>query len=567
MVATQSMITVPETQEALNRLAGELGRSGDIIAARRLLILRAALGNDPAALPEDWATTDIQKVIDPDAIVEGIKSRAVPAQSVRWFELARNSLVLLPLIITWLGIWQSTSAYDALLRTQPTQANQTYLYLWQQGFQGTLLPIFKLSNLALADFILLAIILVLTLYVTWRYNLVNTQSEKNAEQLRESLAHTLGDATLCLAKAHRERLEKQPRDLADVARYLFQFGQKFQQTSQQFLDEMAEERKRRGDLTAFTTALENMTKEMVSAANSMKQANTDLVKSVQEVLVHAREIPKLVTAANQAVAQLYAMVGTLGKLVDDQGKWRQELQTVLAKGLGQLTAEQKKATQELYNLLDAFIRQQQGALGQQISEQKNAAQDLRNMLNALLTQQMTEQQQRGQNLQNMLAVKLGEIAAQVNTSLGQLVAEQNQYGQKLLAAADTLEITTSELGLMVKGIEDATKEQVKIVVAMQVQQAEQKKLTDEMTAATAEIKNVLRSVRDAGPELRSMSVDIANFVSALRNTPNVLKNELSEPLKYYSSAAFNVAAGSKKLEEAALALESAANKLDGRLGP
>ncbi len=564
MIATQPMITVPETQEALNRLAGELGRSGDTIAARRLLILRDALGDDPAALPEDWATTDIQKVIDLNAIVEGIKSRAMPEPWVRWLELLRNSLVLLPLILTWLGIWQSTSAYE---RLPSNLQNQPFLSLWQQGFQGNLLPIFKLSNLALADFILLATILILTLIVTWRYNLVNTQSEKNAEQLRESLAHTLGDATLCLAKAHRERLLKQPRDLADVARYLFQFGQKFQQTSQQFLDEMAEERKRRGDLTAFTTALENMTKEMVSAANSMKQANADLVKSVEEVLVHAREISKLVTAANQAVAQLYAMVGTLGKLVDDQGKWRQELQTVLAKGLGQLTAEQKKATQELYNLLDAFIRQQQATLGQQITEQKNAAQDLRNMLNTLLTQLIAEQQQRGQDLQNILAVKLGEIAAQVNTSLGQLVAEQNQYGQKLLAAADTLEITTSELGLMVKGIEDATKEQVKIVVAMQVQQAEQKKLTDEMTATTAEIKNVLRSVRDAGPELRSMSVDIANFVAALRNTPNVLKNELSEPLKYYSSAAFNVAAGSKKLEEAAQALESAALKLDGRLGP
>lgn len=567
MIAIQPMITVPETQEALNQLAGELGRSGDTIAARRLLILRDALGDDPAALPEDWATTDIQKVIDPDAIIEGVKGRAVPEPWVRWLELLRNSLVLCPLILTWLGIWQSTSAYDALLRIHNDLGSQPFLYLWQQGFQGTLLPVFILSNLALADFILLAIILILTFIVTWQYNLVNTQSEKNAEQLRESLAHTLGDATICLAKARRERLEKQPRDLADVARYLFQFGQKFQQTSQQFLDEMAEERKRRGDLTAFTTALENITKEMVAAAKSMKQANTDLAKSIQEVLVHVREMPRLVTAANQAVAQLYAMVGALGKLVADQEKWRQELQTVLATGLGLLTAEQRKATQELYNLLDAFIRQQQGALGQQINEQKNAAQELRNMLNALLTQLMAEQQQRGQDLQNVLAVKLGEIAAQVNTSLGQLVAEQNQYGQKLLTAADTLETTTSELVLMVKGIEDATKEQVKIVVAMQVQQAEQKKLTDEMTAATAEIKNVLRSVRDAGPELRSMSVDIANFVAALRNTPNVLKNELSEPLKYYSSAAFNVAAGSKKLEEAAQALESVANKLDGRLGP
>jgi hypothetical protein len=567
MIATQPMIDVLATQKELERLANELDRSGDAIAAIRLRKLNAAVGSDPAASPDDWATTDIQKIISPDAIAEGMKGRAVPGRLVRIFEWARNSLVLFPLILTWLGIWRATSAYEALLSAHSELTNQPFLFLWQQGFGHTLFPPFILSNLALVDFSLLAIIFILTLVVTWQYNLVNTQSEKNAEQLRESLAHALGDATLCLVMAHRQRQQQQPTDLADVARYLYQFGQQFQQTSQQFLNELAEERKRRGDLSAFTAALEKITKDMVSAADSMKQTNIELTAAVKEVLGPVKEIPKLVVAAGQAVAQLNTMVATLGQLVADQGRWRQELQTVLANGLGQLTADQRKATQELHDMLDASMRQLHGSLGQQLTEQRNAAQELRNLLNALLTRLIAEQQQQGQALQNILVVKLGEIASQTSASLGQLVAEQQALGEKLADTADALENTVTRLGVVVQGIEDATQEQKKMLVVMQLQQTAQKNLTDEMTAATAEIKNVLKSVREAGPELRSMSVDIANFVRALRDTPTALKAELLDPLKYYSSAAANVAAGSQTLEKAAHYLESVTNKLDGRLGP
>jgi hypothetical protein len=64
-----------------------------------------------------------------------------------------------------------------------------------------------------------------------------------------------------------------------------------------------------------------------------------------------------------------------------------------------------------------------------------------------------------------------------------------------------------------------------------------------------------------------MSVDIDNFVRALRDIPNSLKAQLLDPLSHYSSAAANVAAGSGMLEKVAQHLENVTNKLDGRLGP
>ena len=84
---------------------------------------------------------------------------------------------------------------------------------------------------------------------------------------------------------HRQRQLNQPSNLNDIARYLHQFGEQFKQTTQQFLDELAEERKRRGDLAAFTAALDKMSKDMLAAATSIYQTNTSLTTTLQDILV------------------------------------------------------------------------------------------------------------------------------------------------------------------------------------------------------------------------------------------------------------------------------------------
>src|SRR2546426_8803050 len=117
------MIDTVATLKELERLANKLDKSGDAIAANRLRKLNAAVGGDPSF--EDWAATDIQKVINPEAIVEGIKSRAVPGRVVSLCEWARNGLVLFPLILTWLGIWQASAKYRADRKS--TRLNSSHL--------------------------------------------------------------------------------------------------------------------------------------------------------------------------------------------------------------------------------------------------------------------------------------------------------------------------------------------------------------------------------------------------------------------------------------------------------
>ncbi|HET8845104.1 MAG TPA: hypothetical protein VFN35_26755, partial [Ktedonobacteraceae bacterium] len=400
-------------------------------------------------------------------------------------------------------------------------------------------------NLALTDCILLVCIFLLTLVATWQANLTSVEIEKQAEQLRISLSHALGDAALCLSKVRRQQQQNQPNNLSDVAKYLYQFSEQFKQTTQQFLNELGEERKRRGDMTAFTNALDRMSKDMLAAATSIHQTNADLTTTLKDILVPVKEIPGIVVASNKAVGELNRVSLNLGQLVADQNKWRQELQSALANGLNQLTADQRQANQNMQNLLS-----------QQTSEQKQAAQDLQSMLGTLFNQLLAEQKQTAHDLQNTLG-----------TSFAQLLAEQMNLGQALITTATDLEDNTQALGNFVQGLGKTATEQTQVLALMQTVVGEQKRLTAEMAGATLEIKNVLRSVRESVPELRSMALDIDKFVNALRAIPAALNNDLLAPLQHYSSASAKLNDGSDVLSRAALYLESATKKLDGRLGP
>src|SRR6266568_2673619 len=214
------MIDFGATQKELDRLADALVKNGDAISAGRVRQLIIAVGGDPSA--DDWASTNIQSVIDPEAISEGIKSRSTPPRWIGVLEWLRNGLVLFPLILTWLGISLASQKYQDLVNADKTQELHSFLYLWQQGFNHTLAAPFVLNNLAFADCILLATIFILTLVTTLQHNIFTGQNEKRAEQLRTSLSHALGDAALCLSMIHRQRQVNQPSNLNDIAKYLFQ---------------------------------------------------------------------------------------------------------------------------------------------------------------------------------------------------------------------------------------------------------------------------------------------------------------------------------------------------------
>src|SRR5713226_8317366 len=111
----------------LGELADKI-KDRDEKAASRLRALGEAVGGGSNA--DAWATTDIHQMIETDAIVERYKRQQKPDKIVVRLELARNTLIFGPLIVTWYGISQAVSAYHDLIGKDQGQANLPFLYLW-----------------------------------------------------------------------------------------------------------------------------------------------------------------------------------------------------------------------------------------------------------------------------------------------------------------------------------------------------------------------------------------------------------------------------------------------------
>ena len=376
--------------------------------------------------------------------------------------------------------------------------------------------------------------------VSERYGINNAQAEKEADQLREDITAALGEASLCLAAVQRRsrlQLQQQPKDIEAVVRLLFDVAKEFKRTTDEFLQELAAERQQRGSLHDFQQVVAQLAQDMVSAADTMKQSNLDLTSIIRDISGPIKEIPSLVLAAGRAVADLHTMAGALSKLVTNQESWWQVTQTTLTTKLDELLQNQARIGQEL------------------IQDQKQAEQDLQNMLKTSLERAFTDQQGFEQALYKMLEV-----------SIQQLINEQKLLGRSLIDAADILEDTTKNFSTQVKSIDEFVKAQEKILAALEQQKEAQKAITERMLQTSAETSLILKTVRDSAPELRSMTVDISKFVSALQAVPLALERELLQPLKHYSSAAAKIDTGSEELGKAAMALNYAADRLNGGNG-
>lgn len=360
------MPNVVNTQKKLEQLASDLDGS-HATTATHLRELSAAVGGDVSA--EDWAATNLQQVINPEALAEGIKARALPPVWLRRLEWLRNILIFAPLAFTWLAISQATDKYQALLTNNNTLTGQPFLLLWQQGFNHTLWGPFILSNLAFWDSFMLAAILILTGIVNWRYSINHAQAEQKADQLREDITLALGDATLCLTTAQRVsrlQLQQQPKDTEAVVKLLFDFIKEFKRTTDEFLKELAAERQQRGSLNDFQLVVERLSNDMISAANSMTRSNSELITLIKDLTGPIKTIPALVATVVQVEADLRAITSSLGQLVTDQANQWNTLQITLTTKLDELlrtqnqigqelTQEQKRATQELQTITISII--------------------------------------------------------------------------------------------------------------------------------------------------------------------------------------------------------------------
>jgi exonuclease VII small subunit len=267
-----------------------------------------------------------------------MRAKDTPSRALRILEWIRNVLIFLPLALTWYGISQAVSSYAidiTAIKNNPKlspdeiaqQIQTPFLYLWQQSFGGHLSSAFILSNLALADFGMLAGLIFLTAIINIRTHLRSNQKEQEVELLQEEISDALADAALCLTTTRGQ----QPTNIADLSRHLLDELAK----ERQRLDDLSTRREKElADLKSFTDALLPISQNMLNGASHIQQSSDNLTNVLQG----------LSTPLHHLVSDMQNMLATIAQML--------QMQRETSEGVKQLVSDQKTWGSDLEEAID-----------------------------------------------------------------------------------------------------------------------------------------------------------------------------------------------------------------------
>jgi hypothetical protein len=405
----------------LKRMAGYLRGQSARHAADRLEHLDWTIKHGKLEDRSAWASR-LHDLIHIDGIVEGVRLRKTNPWWFGLLELVRNGWVLLPLVLTWYGISTAVTAYYNFLSrpgNEKLYENTSFVFLWQGGFidknqpgdVGELVKVHgvKLADLALADFGLLFILLLLTVAVVAISNLLNARREKQAEELREELTSLLFDSSRQLAAGIGSQ---------DISVNLRQLVGEMQLVREQFAAVVQQWQQDRQAMQDMRTALSTAAGEMRGAADSLKQTGQDFTQTNAEL---RRLSDRMATSAGNMAGSAVALATTVNDLRTDQQ---------------QLTTEDKRLAdgqQALLGMEQTLVAEQQNAVAAQVSLKTEVVQAINVMTQRLAT----------------ISGPVGTLGA-LKDETQQLVGHFANLTQSQREYVETLKLLSNEQGRMVR---------------------------------------------------------------------------------------------------------------------
>ncbi len=311
------------TSDQLRELAIEI-EAGDAATAEQLRSLASAL--DPDGSPGGWIGVAPKDVIDIELIVTSVETGDGPAGRAAVAEVVRNVLILVPIILTWAGLFYAAMGYQQIVANHPELATEPFLLLWEQQFRGLLEPplayfsFLRLSVVAFVDVTVLIIVGILTAYIQHEVSMSQHARDVRARSLGRRLSQTVGAAHLELAER------------ATVPALI----DSFKRTAEDLVAELKAERVH---LVAMADERERLLADLRLVTRDLRAGAGELVRSAADYSTVAAQLDMSVTALGAGTDSLVASNGNLTAAMQvhlDELKHDHELAAGNAAQLGQL---------------------------------------------------------------------------------------------------------------------------------------------------------------------------------------------------------------------------------------
>lgn len=276
-----------------NQIGDWLGKSNQKASAELTSLLSDL--NSGSNL-ESWAAVNFDRILP---------LRIPKAEIAAWFDIVRNALVLVPLAITWIAIWSASRGYSDWF---PNNPSSNFLVYWEDNLTG----IFKLSNVAIFDGVVLLIIFGMTISSDWINK--NSKRKEELERLHEglivSLERGLSSYRYLSLPELNQYASRTVQDVSAAAQQVAMSVEAVAKTTQDSADLMARlETIIRTEFQPTAAMFDNVVKGLSAAIGTHNQL-VSVVQNAQNGLVTTQQqMGILCSKYNQASAPSYQRSG------------------------------------------------------------------------------------------------------------------------------------------------------------------------------------------------------------------------------------------------------------------
>ncbi len=411
--------------------------------AEELRALAQALESTDGGALDAWADLDLMgHFARPESIAEPVDvRRGARLDSV--LDWVLGALVFLPLLFTWFGLWQASSAYGALTGDDPKAAGRPFLQLWQSGFDGHLSETYRFSHVAVGGCLALVMLFVLTAVHGYR----RTGADRREEQARGRAAAALARLVPVLTRAQLALNE-----------HRFASPQRF-------------------------------AAELNSAAGRLQRMHTKAI-TTQEALTRAAEmVSEAADKAERRLAQAEAYVRPVEQVVLRIEETVRDSGAALQAAVQALDAPLTQAGRRLADAVDG----QTGVLDKALEGLKAAGDAMRDVLSRAADRLETAVGDNGDRVRGALS----DAARQVEDSLTVLAASQRGFTTGVEVVADVNGRLLNDLGVVAHRTGEAAEASRDALLGIESRTRAVQEATDRFTEVTDTLERALRETEAA----------------------------------------------------------------------
>ncbi|MEU2398390.1 hypothetical protein ABZ767_24835 [Streptomyces pseudogriseolus] len=406
--------------------------------AEELRALAHALDSTDVDALDAWADLDLMAhFARPESVAEPVGAgRGERFDSV--LDWVLGALVFLPLLFTWFGLWQASSAYGALTGDDPKAAGRPFLQLWQSGFDGHLSDAYRFGHVAVFGCLALVMLFVLTTVHGYR----RTRAERRAEEVRERARAALARLVPVLTRA---QLSLNEHRFASPQRFAAELNS-------------AAARLQRMHSKAITTQ-----EALTRAAELVGEASDKAEQRLSQAEAYVRPIEQVVLRIEETVRDSGAAIQAAVRGLDDP------------------------LTEAGRRLADA-VSGQTGVLDKALEDLRTAGDDMREVLSRAADRLETAVGDNGDRVRGALS----DAARQVEDSLTVLAASQRGFTTGIEVVADVNGRLLDDLGAVADRTGEAAEASREALLGIEARSRAVQDATDRFVAVTEVLERALR---------------------------------------------------------------------------